>query len=109
MRPSLRYAAVAFSLLVSTSALAAERYEVGRTPTPEELAGWNIDVRGDGQGLPPGSGSVKKGHRIYQELCATCHGDRGEGGAMDQLAGGFGTLNSDTPVRTVGSYWPYAT
>ena len=28
---------------------------------------------------------------------------------MDRLTGGFKTLSTDNPVRTVGSYWPYAT
>ena len=29
--------------------------------------------------------------------------------ANDQLVGGQGTLTSASPVRTIGSYWPYAT
>jgi cytochrome c len=28
---------------------------------------------------------------------------------MDRLAGGLGTIGADKPVKTVGSYWPYAT
>jgi cytochrome c len=28
---------------------------------------------------------------------------------MDTLVGGIGSLASDKPVRTVGSFWPYAT
>ena len=33
-------------------------YGFGETATPEMIAGWDIDIRPDGQGLPPGSGSV---------------------------------------------------
>ena len=95
--------------LVTGMAGAAERYHIGRTPTPEELAGWDIDVRADGAGLPPGKGSVAEGRRLYAELCAGCHGEKGEGKPMDRLAGGLGTLDTDKPVPTVGSYWPYAT
>jgi S-disulfanyl-L-cysteine oxidoreductase SoxD len=87
----------------------APRYGLGRLATPQELAGWDIDVRVDGQGLPPGSGSVRDGLKLYGERCAACHGDKGEGGPMDRLVGGAGTLASPTPVRTVGSFWPYAT
>jgi S-disulfanyl-L-cysteine oxidoreductase SoxD len=84
-------------------------YGLGRPATPAELAGWDIDVRADGQGLPAGSGSVRDGLKVYAERCAACHGDKGEGNPMDRLVGGTGTLASANPVRTVGSFWPYAT
>jgi mono/diheme cytochrome c family protein len=85
------------------------RYHLGRSPTQAETDAWNIDVRADGQGLPPGHGSVAEGRSIFAETCAACHGDKGQGGLADPLAGGFGTLSQPNPVRTVGSYWPYAT
>ena len=84
-------------------------YGLGRPATPQEIAGWNIDVRADGQGLPPGQGSVGQGRALYAEKCAACHGAKGEGKPMDALVGGAGSLASANPVRTVGSYWPYAT
>jgi len=87
----------------------APPYGLGRSATPAELAGWDIDVRADGQGLPPGSGSVRDGLKVYAERCAVCHGDKGEGNPMDRLVGGTGTLASANPVRTVGSFWPYPT
>lgn len=83
-------------------------YGLGREALPEEIAAWDIDVRPDGQGLPPGSGDVLTGEALFVERCATCHGDFGEGaGRWPQLAGGFGTLDSEDPVKTVGSFWPY--
>src|SRR5918911_2214173 len=97
------------SLAAAGAASAGEPYGLGRPLTAEELAGWDIDVRADGAGLPPGKGSVTQGRQLYAELCAGCHGEKGEGKPMDRLAGGFGTLNTDKPVPTVGSYWPYAT
>jgi len=62
-----------------------------------------------GDGLPPGSGDVATGARVFAAKCAACHGAHGEGGLGDALVGGQGTLSSAKPKRTVGSYWPYAT
>jgi cytochrome c len=82
----------------------------GAKATKKEIAGWDIDVRPDGKGLPPGHGSVEKGGDIFQQQCAACHGAFGEGeGRYPKLAGGFGTLTDVRPDKTVGSYWPYAT
>ena len=84
-------------------------FQFGRTPSPEEVAGWDIDIRPDGAGLPPGAGSVEEGEALYDEKCAICHGTFGEGeGRWPQLAGGEGTLGTTEPEKTVGSYWPYA-
>jgi S-disulfanyl-L-cysteine oxidoreductase SoxD len=85
------------------------QYGLGRPATPAEISGWNIDVDRRGTNLPLGSGSVTKGREIYDQQCAGCHGAKGEGGVSDRLAGGQGTLASSNPVKTVGSYWPYAT
>jgi len=82
---------------------------IGRTATKAEIAGWDIDVRADGKGLPEGRGSVQDGQKIYAETCALCHGEKGEGKLADRLVGGDGTLDTTKPVRTVGSFWPYAT
>jgi S-disulfanyl-L-cysteine oxidoreductase SoxD len=96
-------------LLAAASATAGDRkLGIGRAATPAEVAGWDIDVRPDGQGLPPGKGSVKEGEEVYLARCAACHGEFGEStGRWPQVAGGTGSLNSDDPIRTVGSYFPY--
>ena len=83
-------------------------YGIGHAATPEQIAGWDIDVRPDGQGAPPGHGSVKEGEKVYLDKCAACHGEFGESaGRWPQLAQGNGTLASNDPVKTVGSYFPY--
>ena len=83
-------------------------YGIGHVVTPEQIAGWDIDVRPDGQGAPPGHGSVKEGEKVYLDKCAACHGEFGESaGRWPQLAQGKGTLASSDPVKTVGSYFPY--
>jgi cytochrome c len=98
--------------LTATVADAADqgRFGYGRAATPDEIAGWDIDVRGDdGAGLPPGQGSVAKGGDVFADQCASCHGTFGEGeGRFPKLAGGAGTLKNDRPELTVGSYWPFA-
>ena len=83
-------------------------YGIGKIAAPEQIAGWDIDVRPDGLGAPPGHGSVKEGEKVYMDKCAACHGEFGESaGRWPQLAQGKGTLASNDPVKTVGSYFPY--
>ena len=93
----------------------------GKTATANEQAAWDIDIMFDGHGLPDASGSVEDGDEIYEEKCASCHGDFGAG---DGLYPSFTKGNAyelqksltnqrvgdqeDGPVRNFGSYWPYA-
>jgi S-disulfanyl-L-cysteine oxidoreductase SoxD len=85
-------------------------FGVGRTPTADELKAIDIDVTPDGRGLPPGSGTAATGKTIYANRCVTCHGTTGVEGPQDILVGGRDTLKAPArPLKTVGSYWPYAT
>ena len=107
-----RCACAALAALFTLGAAAAmgdERYGIGRPATPQEIAGWDIDVSPDGAGLPPGRGGVREGEAIFAEKCAACHGAHGEGKPMDRLVGGFGTVFDARPQKTIGSFWPYAT
>lgn len=100
--------AAVLALMVFSGSAIAEPLGLGRLATPDEVAAWDIDIRPDGAGLPPGRGDVETGEELFADQCAYCHGDFGEG--VDRwpvLAGGFDTLDSDDPVKTVGSYWPY--
>ena len=86
----------------------SESLGLGRPATENEVVAWDIDIRPDGSGLPIGSGSVLIGEEVYTDNCASCHGDFGEGiDRWPELAGGFDTLDSENPVKTIGSYWPY--
>ena len=98
-------------LLILAGALVAQspKYGVGRAPTADEVRQWSISVAPDGTGLPQGSGTAAAGRRIFADRCARCHGAEGRGGDSGALVGGRGTLNSSKPLRTVGSYWPFAT
>jgi cytochrome c len=51
---------------------------IGRTATEAEIKAWDIDVRPDFVGLPPGSGSVADGEMLWIEKCTSCHGDFGD-------------------------------
>src|SRR5262249_48886782 len=98
------------ALLIANGTRAAEGPNLGHAASPEDLAAWDISVAPDGAGLPPGSGTPAQGATVYAAKCAACHGEKGAGKPNDQLVGGQGTLTGDqVPVKTVGSFWPYAT
>jgi cytochrome c len=85
------------------------RYGVGRTPTPEEIRALGPAIAPDGTGLPDGSGSVAAGRDLFAARCARCHGPTGDGDIGARLVGGQGSLPTPKPLKTVGSFWPYAT
>jgi cytochrome c len=108
MSKSLKLLLTAATLTALGTAASAQVYGLGREALPEEVAAWDIDIRPDGLGLPEGSGSVLDGEEVFLERCASCHGDFAEGaGRWPPLAGGHGSLTSDDPLKTIGSYWPY--
>ena len=105
------FAATLLSSVLSASQAVSEQrpFNLGQLATAEQVAGWDIDVRPDGLGAPVGAGNAFDGEEVYADRCASCHGDFGE--AVDRwpvLVGGEGTLNGHDPVKTTGSYWPYA-
>ena len=95
--------------LGAAAVAAAPPYGFGTRATPEQISAWDIDVRPDGAGLPRGRGTVAQGQAIYDAKCASCHGTFGESTDYMVLAGGVGTLRSDTPLRTTGSKLNHAT
>lgn len=97
------------AFVLARTTVAAGTLGFGRPATQQEIAGWDIDVRPDGTGLPPGRGTVAQGQIIYDAKCASCHGTFGESTDYLPLAGGVGTLSSAQPVRTTGSKLNYAT
>ncbi len=84
-------------------------FGIGRAPTPAEIAGWDIAIAPDGANLPSGTGSVAKGRELFAAKCVACHGADGEGKPADRLVGGQGSLAAKAPIKTIGSFWPYAT
>lgn len=84
-------------------------YGLGRAPTGKEIKDWDVTIPPDGRGLPSGGGTAALGKTIFAGRCASCHGESGDDAKYGRLAGGQGTLTTDKPLLTVGSFWPYAT
>jgi S-disulfanyl-L-cysteine oxidoreductase SoxD len=102
---------VTLAFVVGASLVSAQlpTYGVGRPPTPEEVRAWELTIPPDGQGLPPGRGTAALGQAVYAARCAACHGETGEDPNYSRLVGGQGTLATDQPIQTIGSFWQYAT
>ena len=98
------------ALIAPVLSAIADSPNFGQVATPEQIASWDTSIGPNGAGLPPGHGTATKGEAVYNEFCSGCHGEKGAGKPNDRLVGGQGTLPGDqAPVKTVGSYWPYAT
>jgi S-disulfanyl-L-cysteine oxidoreductase SoxD len=104
-----RLALCAATIVVAAPAL-AQAPQFGQSIAPADIAPWDISIGPDGAGLPPGRGTAAQGEAIYIAKCQACHGEKAAGRPNDALVGGIGSLGPDkAPVKTVGSYWPYAT
>ena len=102
---------LALCIAVAAAAPAmAQAPQFGQPIAPADIAPWDISIGPDGVGLPAGSGTAAQGEAIYVAKCQACHGEKGSGKPNDALVGGMGTLAPDkVPMKTVGSFWPYAT
>jgi cytochrome c len=109
MRNVLRFAALVAAACALFPTGAQPGPGLGAPISAEDLAPWDIGIQPDGTGLPPGSGNAAKGAEVYATHCVACHGVAGAGQPNDRLVGGQGTLDQLQQVRTIGSFWPYAT
>lgn len=82
---------------------------LGIPATAEDVAKVSLSIMPDGEGLPPGKGTAKQGEALYATHCIACHGANGKDGVSRALVGGAGSLATDKPVKSVGSFWPYGT
>jgi len=105
-KPVLTVVTLVLSCSVS---LAQAQTSFSEPASAEDIALVNLSIDTDGQYLPDGSGTAEQGKPLYDAHCASCHGVDGEGTIANKLVGGHGTLGTEAPVKTVGSYWPYAT
>lgn len=80
---------------------------VGRTATANEVKAWDIDVRPDFKGLPPGQGSVKLGETVWEAKCASCHGTFGESNSVFAALVGY-TTPKDMETGRVAKLLPDA-
>ena len=93
------------AVLVST---AQEQVKLGQTITEASLTEFDLIAEPGGIGFPSGSGTAKQGRTIFENRCALCHGSNGEGNSAATVLVGGNMQSTDSPLRTVGSYWPYA-
>ena len=105
--------AACISMLPIASAALAQAPQLGQPIAPADIEAWDISIGPDGVGLPPGRGTAIEGEAIYVAKCQACHGEKGtkpSDALAGALVGGMGTLAPDKiPIKTVGSFWPYAT
>ena len=114
--PTCTLACMLAGVLVTAIAHANEagaRYGLGRAPSAEEIAAWDIDVRPDGHGVRKGRGTVARGQELYDAQCASCHGTFGESNRYMAIAGGVrpddlktgrsAALAAADGIRTVGT------
>ena len=95
--------------ILPAGTIAQQSPNLGQQPTAAQITALDISIPPDGSGLPAGTGTARAGAGIYAAKCQACHGQDGAGKPNDRLVGGEGTLTSARPVKTIGSYWPYAT
>ena len=105
----MRRSFVAIIVLLAQPVWSQESPGLGEAVSGAEIALFDYTVLPDGAGLPEGSGTANDGAAVYAANCLACHGEGGTDGLNDRLVGGRGSLLSDNPIRTVGSFWPYAT
>ena len=109
----LKRLALCAAMIVVAAPAVAQAPQFGQPTTLADIAPWDISIGPDGVGLPPGRGTVAQGAAVYAAKCQACHGEKGvepNNTLAGALAGGIGSLTPDKlPVKTVGSYWPYAT
>src|SRR4249920_2417383 len=104
------FTALVLCMLSSVVSLRAQTptLGLGHTARTDAVNAIDIEVLPDGQGLPPGSGAADAGRAVYVARCSACHGPTGTEGPNDVLVGGRGSLTTARPLKTVGSFWPYA-
>ena len=95
--------------LLAAQALAAQTYGLGRPLTADEARRVDITIGPEGRELPEGGGTAAEGAQVYEVRCKECHGDLGVGGDHAALIGFPEQLKEAPPIKTVGSFWPYAT
>ena len=107
MRFSFSLFAVVITLAICVPGRAQGRtYQLGSTPSEEEIKARDIAISPDGKELPPGSGTAKEGATIFAQKCAACHGPNGNGGGLTR---GIVPLGTAKPVKIGFSLVPYAT
>lgn len=107
---SLLVSALILSACVAARAQAPD-YNLGKTPTDDEIRAWDISIPPDGKGLPPGSGTAVEGSKTYvRKGCVICHGPDGRGGLAPALVkSNEPRAASARPEKNIVIFSPFAT
>ncbi len=92
------------SFLVSSQ----ETVRLGTPVNEDQLKNFDLVAPPDGSGFPSGSGTARQGKAVYDAKCAACHAPNGEGTSGNTIIVGGDMHSEQNPLRTVGSFWPYA-
>jgi len=109
VKKALRLSVFLYAGLYLNAAVASDAPALANKISHAEAMADSITVYPDGLGLPSGAGDAKSGKPLYQQHCSACHGIQGRDSISTALTGGIGSLATADPIRTVGSFWPYAT
>ena len=101
--------------------------DINASDIQRKIISQDISVSPSSVNLPEGNGTVEMGEKVYQAKCLSCHGTEGKAEELDRevesfrgnsvawkiiafesLSGGLGSLNSEMPIRSVGSFWQHA-
>ena len=84
------------------------RIQLGTPISEDQLIGFDLIAAPDGGGMPPGAGTARQGRAVYELNCLRCHAVNGEGVSANTVIAGGDMRSGESPLRTVGSYWPHA-
>ena len=84
------------------------RIQLGTPISEDQLIGFDLIAAPDGGGMPPGAGTARQGRAVYELNCLRCHAVNGAGVSGNTIIAGGDMRSEESPLRTVGSYWPHA-
>ena len=84
------------------------RIQLGTPIGEDQLSGFDLIAAPDGSGMPPGAGTARQGREVYELNCRRCHNVNGEGVSGNTVIAGGDMRSEESPLRTVGSFWPHA-
>ena len=84
------------------------RIQLGTPISEDQLSGFDLIAAPDGSGMPPGAGTARQGREVYELNCLRCHNVNGEGVSGNTVIAGGDMRSEESPLRTVGSFWPHA-
>jgi len=97
------------ALLLGSGIAFAESPNLGQPISEADIKAWDITILPDGSNLPPGSGTVTHGAKLFVDKgCVACHGEGGKGGPNAAMATDE-KLDRIEANKTIANFWGYST